>query len=67
MSEHFRFRIECDVELSNRDIWPDGDAPENPTVEDVVARVKQSTHEQGFVRDWNMPIDVTVDGKLVWP
>lgn len=65
MSEYFRFRVECDIELSPREVWPDGDGPDDPTVEDVIRAVKDSTSEYWFVRDWNMPIEVTVDGELV--
>lgn len=31
----FRFEFGVDITLHEDQIWPDGDAPENPTVEDV--------------------------------
>lgn len=31
-----------EVELSLREIWPDGDAPENPTAEDVIEAMRGS-------------------------
>jgi len=31
----FNFHIDIDIDLTIEEIWPDGDAPENPTVEDV--------------------------------
>lgn len=31
----FSFRFEIEETLSVKDIWPDGDAPENPTADDV--------------------------------
>lgn len=36
------------------EIWPDGDAPENPTVEDVVAQMEKS---QMTIDEWNLRPD----------
>ena len=33
--------VERTMHLSVRDIWPNGDAPENPTTEDVIAQVRR--------------------------
>jgi hypothetical protein len=61
-----------DVEISGvwtlqvREIWPDGDAPENPTVDDVIEVMKRTTHGyvSNLIRDWNLePENVTVNGK----
>jgi hypothetical protein len=60
----FRFRLNVDSTLTIDQIWPDGDAPENPTVEDV-ARVtgqwdsaKISVREMcELVDEWNLYVD----------
>ena len=36
----FSVRIDGDYTLSVDDVWPDGDAPKNPTTEDVIAVMK---------------------------
>lgn len=38
----FNFRFDIDVCINADEIWPDGDVPENPTAEDVMAIVKKS-------------------------
>lgn len=37
MKPSFHFELDLSVTLDLEEIWPDGDAPENPTVEDVWA------------------------------
>ena len=37
MKPSFHFDLDLSVTLDLDEIWPDGDAPENPTVEDVWA------------------------------
>jgi len=37
------------------DVWPDGDAPENPTLADVLSQMKgQSPDDWGFYADWQV-------------
>lgn len=60
----FRFCLHVDSTLTVDQIWPDGDAPENPTVEDV-ARVtgqwdstKISVNEMcKLVDEWNLAVN----------
>lgn len=55
----FSFVFEGEVELSAGDIWPDGDAPENPTTQDVVARIQTRWWRiDRFMREWNLTDDV---------
>lgn len=55
----FSFAFEGEVELSTSDIWPDGDAPPNPTAQDVVERIQARWRRMdGFLRDWNLADDV---------
>ena len=42
-------------------IWPDGGAPENPTVEDVVQAIKDDTRDAAeFINEWNMGDSIEV-------
>jgi hypothetical protein len=52
-----------DVELSIEDIWPDGDAPEEPATEDVLRQM----HEEGVnvldvIAGWHLLDTLAVDG-----
>lgn len=44
----------ADVELSVEDIWPNGDAPEEPTPEDVIEVMKEGeyAHPTGVATEW---------------
>lgn len=54
MSPTFEITIECG-EFDVDQIWPDGDAPNDPTVEDVIAVIKQSpTLRQMVMFDWSL-------------
>jgi hypothetical protein len=67
MSERtFWFEVGDEATLTVDEIWPDGDAPENPTVDDVIAHIKQSSSRHSFATDWGFVIYVSVDGKEVW-
>jgi hypothetical protein len=49
-----------DVALEVEDVWPDGDAPENPTAADV-AEVMRSTGSIGrIVSEWNLWAEIEV-------
>lgn len=68
MSEQ-RFYLEWGgtARLSAREIWPDGDAPETPTVDDVIAAMRKDADHQSQFRwladRWNLDIeDVEVTG-----
>lgn len=52
-----------DTHLSVADVWPDGDAPENPTPEDVAAVMRVYG---GVISDWKVrPSYLEVDGVVV--
>ncbi len=38
--------------LSTNEIWPDGDAPENPTDTDVIEAMKSYGRPFEVIRDW---------------
>lgn len=69
MSKRPVFTISYEVEetLSLEDLWPDGDAPENPTVDDVIGIMRKSGSVINWMRDWGMEpdwIDVEVVHRL---
>jgi hypothetical protein len=60
----FRITIEGTHELTAEQIWPNGNAPEHPTREDV-AKVLKKVHPIELIDSWNLGVDVDVDGLLV--
>jgi hypothetical protein len=61
-SKRFTFEIGTTLDLSADDIWPDGDAPDEPTVDDVLAVIKQCGGARRILSDWDLDrdIDITV-------
>lgn len=52
------------ADLSVDEIWPDGNAPENPTRDDVIAVMQQSGSVARLCRDWSLEVEgLEVDGK----
>lgn len=62
----FFFEVGDEGYLTVGEIWPDGDAPENPTVEDVIAQVKKEGSARKIASNWGFDIHVHVNGKSVW-
>lgn len=62
----FFIGIEGGCELPVTDIWPDGDAPADPTVEDVISTIQKYAPVTRWLRDWNMDetVTVTVEGQV---
>jgi hypothetical protein len=52
--KHFFFNIEIDDTFEIEHLWPDGDAPENPTLDDVVALIQKCGGPDQVADDWNM-------------
>lgn len=52
-------------ELEIDEVWPDGDAPTNPTTEDVINKMRE--YGYGLIRDWDLDngLEVIVDGVKV--
>jgi hypothetical protein len=61
----FYVNLTGDYSLTIEDIWPDGDAPENPTAEDVIKAMKETSGSSvsRLMGDWGFEVEVTVDGK----
>ena len=63
MTKYFYIDIEGSHRLSVDDIWPDGDAPEDLTEEDVKALINNlatSDEASYLIEEWNLYCDVTV-------
>ena len=56
----FNFSISADIWLDVSAIWPDGDAPENPTVADVLAVIAESGGAERVIRDWDLDHEIVL-------
>ena len=57
----FHFSISVETSLGIEDIWPDGDAPENPTVDDVLKVIAKCGGKRRVLEDWNLVDDLDLD------
>ena len=58
--------LEGDLELDVDELWPDGDAPVNPTDEDVIELLKTLwPGAASIAREVGLPFTLTVNGKAV--
>lgn len=60
MSKKFVISIVVDETLGIEELWPDGDAPENPTAEDVQLLIEDCGGAEMIIRDWNLEVEVDV-------
>lgn len=72
--KRFRFEFHGTVDLSVRQVWPGGDAPEDPTTADVIAVIRRGDAIEGPYRDavdlmvqWDLDecLTLEVDGEEV--
>lgn len=54
MDKSFKISISFEYDYSLDELWPDGDAPENPTVQDVVDLIEQCGGVRQVLHDWDM-------------
>jgi hypothetical protein len=75
VSKVFTVALHAEYTLTVDEVWPDGDAPENPTAEDVAKEMASySNASTAYSRcretlgDWGLDdVDVDVDGiEVVW-
>ena len=65
--------IEGDFDWSEREFWPDGDAPANPTAAQAAAVMEGCGYKPRVLDDWmltqGLRVSITVDGETVevWP
>ena len=50
----FKLRYELEVELWSCDIWPDGDEPPNPSIDDVWEVINFDSDVISILKDWNL-------------
>jgi hypothetical protein len=55
--KRFQLHYQVTVVLDASQIWPDGDAPANPTAADVEALIKKCGGWATIVADWNLDED----------
>lgn len=61
IAKKFTISIQGEHTLDLSEIWPDGDAPENPTSEDVVQAIEDScSNVADLISDWNLDCEVDV-------
>lgn len=66
-ARRFHVSVTGDFFLSIADVWPDGDAPDEPTAEDVARRMRDYGNLRHTLREWNLePDSVDVEGVEVW-
>ncbi len=60
----FAFSVSCDVRLSVKNLWPDGNAPEHPSVADVVALIQKDGGLRHILRAWDLDqeMELTITG-----
>ena len=63
----FEFTVTGFTVLEVSEIWPDGDAPEDPTVEDVLAMISKFGGSENFISECGLAngLTLTVDGEYV--
>jgi hypothetical protein len=75
VSKVFTVTLHAEYRLTVDEVWPDGDAPENPTVEDVIEQMTSYSNAttayfrcRSTLAEWGLDdVDVEVDGiEVVW-
>ena len=54
LKKKFRIRYECVSKLHDFELWPDGDAPDNPTTADVRRLVGECGGIYSVLGEWNL-------------
>jgi hypothetical protein len=57
----FTVRISVDHTLPVSALWPDGDAPENPTAADVEELIENDGGYERIISEWNLDLHGEVD------
>lgn len=50
----FTLSLDITVDLDLDDLWPDGNAPENPTTDDVRELIRRDGGAHRVLNDWNL-------------
>lgn len=61
-TEKFTISFEFSEVFEKNEIWPDGDAPKNPNIKDVLEKIKKEGSFSQFINNWNLnaAIDVSI-------
>jgi hypothetical protein len=67
LKKTFTFEVSKTFEMSPEEIWPDGDGPEDPTLEDVFKEIEKCGGAQSAIYDWYLTdeLDLAVEGRTV--
>ena len=57
----FTFDFTGSINLTVSDLWPDGDAPANPTVLDVAKLIAKCGGLHNVIHDWNLDPNIALD------
>ena len=52
--KQFKITYEMECVLDTDQMWPDGDAPTNPTAKDVIALIRRHGGIYRVLDDWNL-------------
>jgi hypothetical protein len=66
----FNVSINGNCQITEKEVWPDGGGPENPTAEDVAKEMKeQSSSLHSLISEWNMDdcLEITVMEAITGP
>lgn len=63
--KRFTITITSTNTLSVSALWPDGDAPADPTAEDVLALIEECGGASSVLRDWDLDTKLRVDVTMV--
>lgn len=65
--KNFCVEVEGLMNMDVNELWPNGDAPKNPTAADVVKVVEENGSLYRFVQDWGVldVLEVSVEGETV--
>lgn len=65
MAVRFTLTYSIMVDFSVDELWPDGDAPENPTADDVEGLIDSCGGWPRIISDWNLNEDATWSVEVV--
>jgi hypothetical protein len=59
--KQFDIDILVTYRISADEVWPDGDAPPNPTAQDVIEVINNNGGPVQIITDWNLDADLNVN------
>lgn len=67
MTKRFNIAIEGDYDFEPSELWPDGDGPADPTVDDVIAMILRDLGDRPskIAHELGIQMRLLVDGKEI--